>query len=337
MSDSRVIIYRLGSLGDTVTALPAFHLIERAYPDAERLVLTNVPISSKAAPLEVILSNGGFIHGAIPYPLGIRDHRELRQLASHLRSLRARTLIYIAASRGLPQAWRDVAYFRFCGFRKIIGAPITADRQENRVGPDGTVERECERIVRNLGRLGTVDLNDRAWWDLRLTAAEHDAGVEALGDLVGQPFIAVNTGGKAIEKDWGEPNWQRLLSRLAAELPRTGLVFVGAQEDSERALRLGTHWSSGPVRDLCGALAPRESAAALARAQLFIGHDSGPFHLADSVGTPAIGIFGDYNLPRKWHPMGQTTRVIHQLAGLATITPDEVASTAAELIPAARL
>jgi len=47
----RVLIYRLGSLGDTVAALPCFHLIERAFPDAERLVLTNVPVSTKAAPL----------------------------------------------------------------------------------------------------------------------------------------------------------------------------------------------------------------------------------------------------------------------------------------------
>ncbi len=74
---SRIVIYRLGSLGDTIAALPCFHLIERAYPDAERIVLTNVPVSSKAAPLEAVLKAGGFIHRSIPYPLGVRTQQDL--------------------------------------------------------------------------------------------------------------------------------------------------------------------------------------------------------------------------------------------------------------------
>jgi hypothetical protein len=38
----RVLIYRLGSLGDTVVALPALHLVARAFPNAERVMLMAV-------------------------------------------------------------------------------------------------------------------------------------------------------------------------------------------------------------------------------------------------------------------------------------------------------
>ena len=44
----KVLIYRLGSLGDTVVALPCFHLIERTFPGAERVLLTNFPVHAKA-------------------------------------------------------------------------------------------------------------------------------------------------------------------------------------------------------------------------------------------------------------------------------------------------
>ena len=44
----RVLVYRLGSLGDMLVALPALHLVARAFPEAERRMLTNVPVSSKA-------------------------------------------------------------------------------------------------------------------------------------------------------------------------------------------------------------------------------------------------------------------------------------------------
>ncbi len=44
----RVLIYRLGSLGDMLIALPALHLVARAFPGAERRMLTNIPVNVKA-------------------------------------------------------------------------------------------------------------------------------------------------------------------------------------------------------------------------------------------------------------------------------------------------
>jgi heptosyltransferase-3 len=328
----KIVIYRLGSLGDTVAALPCFHLIEQTFPDRERIVLTNVPVSSKAAPLEVILKDGGFIHGSIAYPLGLRDPAALGRLAGKLRRLGADTLVYLAESRGLTIAWRDIAYFKLCGFKRIVGAPITADLQKNRVDVAGELEHESHRLGRTLTKLGLIDFGDRAWWDLRLTKEEQMAADAALGDVKGHPFVAANTGGKAREKDWGETNWTTLLRTLGERAGRRALVFVGAGEDSERAARLGEDWSAGSVVDLCGQLTPRESAAVLGRADLFIGHDSGPLHLADAVGTPCIGLFGSYNRPKMWHPSGDTTNIIHHMAGLSTISHEEVAATALQML-----
>ena len=42
---------RLGSLGDKVLSLPFFNRIAELYPDHERVVLTNIPVSAKAVPL----------------------------------------------------------------------------------------------------------------------------------------------------------------------------------------------------------------------------------------------------------------------------------------------
>ena len=328
----RVIIYRLGSLGDTVVALPCFHLIEQAFPDAERLVLTNVPESNKAAPLEIILRDGGFIHGAIEYPLRLRDPRVLLKLADQLRAIGAETLVYLAGNRGLTTAWRDVAYFKLCGFRKMFGVPLTRDLQANRIDVDGNLERESHRLGRTLAKLGAINFDDRAWWNLRLTEAEQAAAITALGSLADRPFVVMNTGGKAVEKDWGEANWTSLLRTLAARIPDYGLVFVGSQDDSERAQRLGTVWSTGSVVDLCGRLAPRESAAAIARAGLLVGHDSGPMHLADAVGTPCIGLLGNFNPPKTWHPSGTSTNIIHRMDGLAAILPDEVLEASMQVL-----
>ena len=75
-----VVIYRLGSLGDTIVALPCFHQIARSYPDARRILLTNVPVSTKAAPVEAVLRGTGIIDGVIAYPLSLRSPATLLSL-----------------------------------------------------------------------------------------------------------------------------------------------------------------------------------------------------------------------------------------------------------------
>jgi ADP-heptose:LPS heptosyltransferase len=100
--------------------------------------------------------------------------------------------------------------------------------------------------------------------------------------------------------------------------------------------------------NLCGKLTPRESAAAFRRARLFIGHDSGPMHLAAAVQTPCVAIFAARNKPRVWFPYGSQHRVVyHQTecwgCGLETciverkrcltsITVDEVVSEIAAVL-----
>jgi ADP-heptose:LPS heptosyltransferase len=65
------------------------------------------------------------------------------------------------------------------------------------------------------------------------------------------------------------------------------------------------------VVNLCGDLTPRESAAVFARAEIFVGHDSGPMHLAAAVQTPCVAIFSARNKPRVWFPYGRQHRVVY--------------------------
>ena len=59
----RVLIYRLGSLGDTLIALPALKLVAEAFPEAERRLLTSFPPNSKAPPSSAIVENTGLSTG----------------------------------------------------------------------------------------------------------------------------------------------------------------------------------------------------------------------------------------------------------------------------------
>ncbi|MBS1823616.1 MAG: glycosyltransferase family 9 protein [Acidobacteria bacterium] len=311
----RVLIYRLGSLGDTLVALPALHLVARAFPNAERRMLTNFPVNVKAPPAAAILEDTGLVHGFIRYAVGTRSVIELAKLWWTIRRWQPDVLVYLGSSRGVASAQRDARFFRLCGIRHVVGVPLSEDMQQNRWQEDAqALEPEAERLVRNIASLGDARLDDPASWDLHLTDEEKACADAALGSLCEMPLIAVSVGTKVQSKDWGRDNWRALLARLAVLYPRYGLALSGAPEESEASEFAGDGWrqsGGGPVVNLCGRLTPRESAAAFRHARIFIGHDSGPMHLAAAVQTPCVAIFAARNKPRVWFPYGSMHRVLY--------------------------
>jgi heptosyltransferase-3 len=332
----RVLVYRLGSLGDTLIALPAFHLIARAFPSAERRLLTNLPVAAKAPPAAAVLDHTGLIHGYMRYTTGTRSIRELLRLALEIRRFRPDVLVYLAGARGLEAAQRDAKFFRLAGVARQIGVPLTTAAQLNLFGgetpasPDADLEPEASRLARNIRELGDAHLDDPASWDLHLSAAEIAATDAAIREQLPswapsgsvwdrqdrhrEGAIAVSAGTKVQSKDWGGENWRELLARLARAYPERVLLLAGAPEESALSDFAAADWQrsgGGPVVNLCGRLTPRESAAAFARARLFIGHDSGPMHLAAAVGTPCVAIFAARNLPRQWFPYGPHHRILY--------------------------
>ena len=318
-----LIIFRVGSLGDTVIALPFLHSIERRFPNMRRVLLTNISINQNAAPAQSVLEGSGLIQFAIAYPVSLRSMRAVWQLAASIRSTNARTLIYLMPPRGLLSAWRDLLFFKACGITRVFGVPLSEDLQRHRQLPDGDLEPERERLRRCLKQDLQVDFNDPESWNLRVTPTERDAANKVVAGRLPRRFIAINMGGKDVEKDWGENNWIELLATLRSRYPSFGLLVVGAASDAARGATAVRLWGSRAV-SACGLLSARESAAALSRASLFIGHDSGPMHLASAVGVTCVCLFGSSNQPRVWHPMGDGHQVIHKLDGVSLIAVSEV-------------
>src|SRR5690349_7308473 len=105
-----VIVYRMGSLGDTIVALPVLHKIVERFPNHQRIFLTDVPISGKAAPIDAILENTGIVDGKIGYPIGTRDPKILLGVLRQLRAYKPDALIYVGGGRknGVKATWRDL-------------------------------------------------------------------------------------------------------------------------------------------------------------------------------------------------------------------------------------
>ncbi len=306
----KVLIYRLGSLGDTVVSLPCLHLVASQFPNAERRLLTNFPVHAKAPASAAVLGDSGLVHGYMRYTAGTRNPIELLRLAGEIHRFKPDLLVYLNFVRPWKTVVRDRIFFRLAGVRRIVGIHDETTQKHRFIEATGMYESEAGRLARLISELGDAHLEDPASWDLHIDEAERHRAARALSPLAGRPLIVCGPGTKTQSKDWGQDNWRALLSRLHREYPDHALALIGAQEEAELSEFAAKDWT-GPKVNLCGRLTPRETAAVIERAKVFVGPDSGPMHLAGSVGVPCVIAFSAAGTPGAWFPPGGNNRIVY--------------------------
>lgn len=308
----RILVYRLGSLGDFIVALPSLHMLTQVFPNTKRLMLTNSSYSVKAIPSTQILKHTGIIQEYIHYPLKLKNLRAILSLIRHIRHLKPEVVIYLTGPRGIVKILRDTIFFKLCGIRRLIGFPYRKSQQQSKLLNGGLYEYEGTRLLRCLSSLGTMSLKDSYAFELHLQNYEYEAANQALMHFkLDIPFIVASIGTKLEVNDWGDDNWNLLILNIGRHLSRWGLIMIGSEDEKARTDRLLSNWP-GQSLNLCGQLSVRETAAVLNKAEAFIGHDSGPIHLAAAVGISCVGIFSSRNLPGEWFPPGNRHHILYK-------------------------
>ena len=345
---SRVLIYRLGSLGDAVIALPVFHLISRVFPNADRVMLTNLRPGSKEPAAQQVLGNSGLVRRYINYRAGLRDPRSLVELRKELRTWKPQVLVYLAAARSGPAVWRDALFFALCGLREIVGLPFTSRASGCLPLGNGRYEPEAQRLARCVAKLGDARLEDPASWDLHLQPGEIAQADGVLEFWRGRlQFVAVTIGTNLQANDWGVQNWELALNKISLRYPSLGLAIIGSADDQKNAELAAAGWL-GPSINLCGKLSPRSSAVVMRQALLYLGHDTGPMHLAAAMQVPCVGVFSARNPPGIWYPWGDGHKIIYHSVScmgcklevcianakkcITSISPDEVFNAASGIL-----
>lgn len=327
-----------------VVSLPCFHLIRRCYPAAEIALLTNQPVESRAAPASNVLEGTGLVDRYLSYPIKTRRVDVLMDVRRSIHAFNPDLLVYLVTRPTLFLVVRDYLFFRLAGVKWGLGFPFLRDYRRSRrpVSKDGQWESEANRLARCIAALGPAETSRAESWDLHLSDKEKAEADKLLGwdkPNPGTPrrFVGFSVGTKQPIKDWGDANWRRVLMGLRN--PEIGLVLIGAKEDRERSAEIAKGWP-GPVVNLCGKVSLRESAAAIRRTELFLCHDSGPMHLAASVGARCIVVFSKHNLPGQWFPFGSGHKLFYpppDANSIRAIQPAKVIESVSRLLAQHRM
>jgi lipopolysaccharide heptosyltransferase II len=130
-----------------------------------------------------------------------------------------------------------------------------------------------------------------------------------------RPLLVLHLGAGTPAKRWPAERWRELLGRLSLDVAPVRVVLVGGCDDLPvvAAVTEGQAWPG--VTDWTGQLSVAELAALLERADLFVGADSGPAHVAAAAGARVITLFSGTNNPAMWRPVGPRVLVLrHEVA-----------------------
>jgi len=314
----RILVFRIGQLGDTVVALPAMWAVRRHFPKAELTLLCDRHPGHDFVLAPDLLVATGLFDEFISYPVDnsragclVRLLRSLRLLCT-LRGRAFDSLVYLAPSRRKPaQVERDRRFFAAAGIKRLFGLRGFPGFPAKTAGqPLAAVPSEADLL---LARLAADDIPvpppGHGCFELSLGPAEEQqvqTWLRALPSCGGRCWVGVGPGSKMSAKRWPAERFSQVVAELIAEHEVWPVVFGGP---SDRALgdALVSEWGRG--YNVAGALAVRPAAVALKRCRLYLGNDTGTMHLAAAVGVPCVAIFSAREVPGRWFPNGEGHRV----------------------------
>jgi ADP-heptose:LPS heptosyltransferase len=313
---NRVLIYRVGHLGDTVIALPALQATRQTFGTAHIALLGNAYVGKDRVTARDVLPKG-LIDEWLTYPSndGRTNPVDMTRLLTFLRAHRFDLLVYLAPRlRRSFEVKRDLAFFRLAGIRSVIGQTGFEYLREKRSGESlSTVEHEADHLLHRLSLSGIAVPPRKPNIDLMLTSEEQGDGERWLHDqLIGYAatdLVGFGAGSKWPSKIWPEERFAEVGRRLIQEKNVYPLVF-GGPEDRELANRLILDWGRGS--NAAGVLPPRQAAAALSRCAMYVGNDTGTMHLAAAVSRPCVAIMSAQDWPGRWDPYGEGHTVLRK-------------------------
>jgi heptosyltransferase III len=149
----------------------------------------------------------------------------------------------------------------------------------------------AEHRVRQLARPFALDPppSPRLW-----LARQQEQAAAALVPT-GGPVLAIGPAANWRGKQWRAERFAELALRLTAAdglLPGARVAVLAASHERSQAAPLLAALPPSRRLDLVGRADLLTAAAALKRAALFIGNDTGVMHMAAAMGTPTLGLFG---------------------------------------------
>ena len=308
--NAHILVVKLATIGDLLLATPALRALRETYPQA-RIDLLVTPASAGLLDAWEVIDRVIVLDKYLfDYPQQFLKHpANLKRLQPLWRDLRDGNYDAVVLMHHLTLFFGRLKHqllMRATGARWRVGLDnghgwfLNARVEDNGFG----AMHEAEYNLALAGAVGASTDNKRL--ALPISDEEHRQARELVfgePENAARPIIAMHpgSGGYSTARRWPPERFAQLADTLYHDTGGQLLLVGGLEEAALHSQILGMMQSAMPARSLAGKGSIKVTAAALELADLFIGNDAGPMHLAAAVGTPTVAIFGLSN-SQAWGP-----------------------------------
>ncbi len=305
---NRVLILRLGAMGDVLRTTPLLRELRRALPNAKIDYLVGEyakPVLEGNPNIDEIIGMGGKLYG-----ISISTLIGFYKMSRIIRRRRYDLII------NLEPHYLSQLFALSCGIPISIGWDRYGEgfSLNNKVEYDGS-SNEIEKGLELMKFFGVKSKDTR----LDLYLSKHD--IESADRFVRRyklknravigmaPGASKNEMAEEAQRRWPIENYREISKRLV----RMGyyLIFFGGKYDRGLIRQAVRGLDKNSYTDTSGKTTIKEAAALIGRCNLFIAHDSGPMHIAAAMNVPIIAMFGPTS-PRRAAPMTKDSYILYK-------------------------
>ena len=291
----RLLIVKLGSIGDIIHTLPSLAAIRGALPDAEiswvaeersAEILRGNPLIDNLIEVDTQALRGGMVIEEI-----------LLNASKQIRGLRQFKFDIAIDFQGL---WKSAMIAKLSGAKSRWGFSRDGLREPAcRILLTDTVETPPQiHVIRKNLKLAENALNIAAPTDHFefpiSTNDEHKTEAAAIIETAGSiNFVVLNPGGGWVTKLWHAEKFGQLADRLWEGKRLTSIVVTGPKE-IDLAEKVAANSRSGKL--ILAQPSLKGLYELVKSTKVYVGGDTGPTHIAVAAGTPIVGLFG----PTEW-------------------------------------
>jgi lipopolysaccharide heptosyltransferase I len=292
----RILIVKLGSIGDIVHTLPSLAAMREAAPEAE------ISWVAERRSLEILRDNP-LLDRLIEVDTkalrrGLMSGETLRAPRQQLRRLRASAFDVALDFQGLL---KSATIARLSGARRIFGysraslrEPASAILLSKRVSVPQRIHVIHKGLKLVEGALGIRVPSRPEDFSFPINI-DRSAVIEAetIATEIRGEYAILNPGGGWPTKLWSAERFGRLADALWSNYKLRSVISYGPGED-ELAQTVIRSSASGQAR--LARLSLKGFYCLARTAKVYLGGDTGPTHLAMAANTPIVGLFG----PTEW-------------------------------------
>lgn len=318
--DERILIIKLRMMGDAIISTPTIRALKEFYPDSYLAVLTT-PSAAE------VLKFNPFINEIFIY--NKKEMGNIRSNISFLSMIRSRKF--------------NVVVNLHASFRSALIAFLSGAKRRVVHNHSGTnffsnvqilAKKESKSAVeRDLDTADALNIAIKSKnVEMFLSQEEESFGKNYIRNIIDAnernlKIIGINPGARRMEKQWQREKYAKLADLIAGKYKSKILIFSGPQEEYIGDEIIGK--MAGPSIHVKN-LNIRQVASIMKQCDLYIGNDSGPFHIAVALSVPTIAVFGPEK-PREWHPYSGSHIVLYN-ENIKSIAVEDVFNKVMELL-----